>query len=113
MPDIQKTLFDRSWRQDLLERVRAAAPHNRTDTSVHAAERIRPRAGTKRAVVLEAIERAGGDGATIDEIAQATGFLTQTVCGRIAELRQDGWIQDSGRRRQTRHGANAIVWIRR
>ncbi len=112
MPDVQRELFDRSWRQELLERDRPAA-HNRTETSIAAAERIRPTAGTKRAIVLETIERAGTEGATIDEIVQVTGLLTATVCGRINELKRDGWIQDSGRRRPTRSGSPAIVWIRR
>jgi len=112
MPDVQKELFDRSYRDALLKRMRNA-PHNRTDTSIAAAERVRPRAGTMRAIVLDAIEAAGPEGATIDEIAQRTGLLTQTVCGRIAELKRDGWIQKTQRRRPTRTGSEAIVWIRR
>ncbi|NOX55978.1 MAG: hypothetical protein GXP27_16350 [Planctomycetes bacterium] len=112
MADVQRQLFDLEVRRPLLERDRPA-PHNRTETSRVAAARVRPAAGTKRAIVLEAVLAAGDAGATIDEIVQVTGLLTQTVCGRINELKRDGWIQDSGRRRPTRHGSPAIVWIQR
>ncbi|NOX54237.1 MAG: hypothetical protein GXP27_07295 [Planctomycetes bacterium] len=110
VPDVQRRLFGREYQRPLVERSRPGA-HNRTDTSRAAAHRRRLKAGTARWTVYQAIAAAGRQGMTIDEIVLETGLLTQTVCGRISELRKDGLIQDSGHQRKTRTGSPAIVWV--
>lgn len=57
------------------------------------------------------IRGAGSRGATIDELQQATGLLTQSVCPMVDTLKREGAICDSGQRRPTRTGTPAKVWI--
>ena len=110
MADIQRRLFSRDYQRPLVARSQPA-PHNRTETSRSAANRQRLKAGTARWAVYRAIAAAGRQGMTIDEIAEKTGLLTQTVCGRISELRKQGLIQFSGQQRKTRTGSLAMVWV--
>lgn len=50
-------------------------------------------------------------GLTCDEIEKMMDGKHQTISARVNELRDKGWIKDSGQRRPTRSGRNAIVWI--
>ena len=34
----------------------------------------------------------------------------QTVCARVAEIREDGFIEDSGRRCKTDSNCKAVIW---
>jgi len=86
-------------------------PHNGTDTSRQAARSITPRAGSRRAKVLELLQAEGSRGATIDELTITTGWPVQSVCPRVNELAKVGLIRDSRQRRPTRSGRSAIVWI--
>lgn len=82
-------------------------------TEVRAALSVRPKSGTQRMRVLNAVwtnERGFGGGLTDPEIVEATGLLLQSVCARRNELMQGGWVTDSGRRRETGNGGKAIVW---
>lgn len=86
----------------------------RTDappTQEEAAYTVMPRTGTQRMTVLERIVEAGERGQTDDEVADATGIYRSSVTPRRLELREGGWIDDSGTQRQTGHGGNGIVWV--
>lgn len=89
----------------------ALPSHNRTPTSIDAAESIRRRAPTLRAVVLDHIAACGSHGATADEVCHALEMLPQSATPRINELAKAGAIIDSGRTRLTRSGRAAVVWI--
>ncbi len=86
----------------------APVPHNKTDTSIAAAASQVDEIGTKRARVLE-LFRIGNY--TCDEIEVMLGWSHQTVSARINDLHDKyARIEDSGVRRPTRAGRNAIVW---
>lgn len=69
------------------------------------------RAGTLRARVFVQILRSGVDGATLDELEQIMGVPGNTLRPRRVELHEKGFVIDSGKRRPTRTGKDAIVWI--
>lgn len=81
-------------------------------TQQAAAWMIRSHAASARARVLSYIESKRATGATIEELSICLGMKESTVCGRISELRDRyELIVDSGQRRRTSSGAEAIVWI--
>jgi hypothetical protein len=82
-----------------------------TDTSLAAAAAAEPGAATVRGLVLYYIRRDAEVGATDDEIEEELGMRHQTVSARRRELVLQGFIKDSGERRQTRSGRKAIVWV--
>ena len=51
-----------------------------------------------------------GIGLTVDALEQVLQRSHQTVSARVNELRDRGWVVDSGHRRKTRSGRSAIVW---
>lgn len=88
------------------------APYQRgSETSRAAAASIEPATGTKRAAVQAFILGRGDTGATNEEVAEGLGFLLQTVCARCRELQGSGAVRDSGKRRVTRSGRDAVVWV--
>lgn len=87
--------------------VRRDAP----ETSHIAAKRIARHAAKQRTEVLSVIVKAGAFGATDAEIEHATGIRAQSVSPRRGELRTLGFIVDSGKRRLTRSGRPAMVWV--
>jgi hypothetical protein len=48
---------------------------------------------------------------TADEISVLLELPAQSVSARINGLHRDAYIVDSGIRRKTRYGRNAIVWV--
>lgn len=89
-------------------------PYQRnSETSRMAAESSRPRAPTDRAAILEYLLAQGEHGATNEEISEALRIKLQTVCPRMLELRGDVQVVKAGRRRATRSGSMAEVWIHR
>jgi hypothetical protein len=91
------------------------------DTSHEAARRIAGGAQDLRSKVLDHI-RGEPDGATDEEIQEALGMNPSTERPRRTELMQRrpqdspkcmrlGLIRDSGRRRKTRSGCPAIIWM--
>jgi predicted transcriptional regulator len=48
---------------------------------------------------------------TGDEVAVLLDLPAQSVSARINGLHKDGFIVDSGLRRNTRYGRKAIVWV--
>lgn len=80
-------------------------------TSQNAAERVLPRTGTKRKRVFDLISGSGSHGMCDHEIEQLTGWLHQSASSIRNGLMNDGWIKDSGLRRNTPQGNKAIVWV--
>lgn len=81
-------------------------------TSVAAAESVEVVRARQAQQILAFMRKCGSWGATIEEIARATGLSIQTVCGRRWELENKiGLVVDSGRRRLNRTGRSAIVWV--
>lgn len=82
----------------------------RTDTSREAAEAMKPSAATLRDKALRAIERAGANGLTAEELAATLGVERVSIQPRTSELRELEQIEDSGLRRSNGSGRRAIVW---
>lgn len=80
------------------------------ETSHQAAERAMPNSGTQRRRVLELLRSVHPDGLTDEEIRKTTGLPFGSGLARRNELVTDGWVEDSGDRRETDAGATAIVW---
>jgi hypothetical protein len=80
-------------------------------TSKAAAIAAEPRAGTVRRRVLDVIRDSGERGATDDEIEARLGLRHQTASPRRTELLNSGHVVDSGMKRRTRSGHDAIAWI--
>ena len=85
------------------------------ETSWEAARSMRERIAGDLKLVLDAIEvqcRFGGSGLgyTVDQLEQRLSRSHQSISARVNNLREMGWIVDSGVRRETRSGRQAIVW---
>lgn len=81
-----------------------------TDTEFEASARVRPNSGATRMRVLTFLGAMGGIGATDYQIGQALQILRTSAGKRRKELQDDGYVVDSGTRRKTDTGCNAIVW---
>lgn len=88
---------------------RAPSRGRADDTDRAAAYAVMPRTGTQRRRVLAAIALAE-DGLTDHELADATGLYLYSAAPRRTELLRGGWVRDSGIRRATPLGADAVVW---
>lgn len=91
-----------------------------SDTSFMAAENIAPLVGKLQKLVLNVVFTTGTEGATCDEVEVVLDMPHQTASARINELKEDDtetgrpqMLFDSGKRRRTRHGQLATVWIHR
>ena len=51
------------------------------------------------------------NGLTADETRQLINLPFNSVSARICDLAAEGWLTDSGRRRETTTGAMATVWV--
>lgn len=83
----------------------------KSETSREAADSVAGIAPSVREQVFECIKMAGRAGRTNSEIVADEGLLLQSVCGRVAELREAGRVRDSGEKRLTPTGRRATVWI--
>lgn len=81
------------------------------ETSQAAARRALGRSGSQRNAIYQEIRSRGSDGMTCDEICEYFQMLVQSATPAINTLANDGWLEDSGRRRNTRSGREAIVWV--
>jgi len=81
------------------------------DTQRKAAIAQWPTSGTQRRHILDFIAEQEDRGATDEEIEQCFGARHQSASARRNELMNDGWIEDSGKRRRTTSGKEAIVWV--
>lgn len=84
---------------------------NGSDTSEAAAVSITPKAEGLRLLVYRHIWRNGLHGATCCEVELALEMRHQTASARIRELYLSDDVRDSGRRRRTTSGRNAVVWV--
>lgn len=82
-----------------------------SSTSEAAADSMTNASGKIRRQVLEHIVALGPHGATCDEIEDALDLRHQTASARVRELALLSRILDSGRKRPTRSGRNAVVWV--
>jgi hypothetical protein len=104
----QPGLFDQP--RPAIDRTTTATSSAHPETSHQAATRAQPRSGTRRAAVLTALMAAGEEGATDEELQEQTGIMLQSEIPARNSLVKDGWAEDTGRRRPTRTGSQAIVW---
>lgn len=86
---------------------RGATSNNSTDTSAQAAASLGDVSGLAR-ICFDEIVLAGG--LTVYQLTQVLGREHQTVSARANDLMRKGWIVDSGIRRKTGSGRNAVVW---
>lgn len=91
---------------DLIFRDPSARKHKGNAQSVGAHKRV---IGTKSDTwkqIMELIKARREYGATSKEIAAAQGKLLHAISGRLAEMKQMGWIKENGERRD---GAAVLV----
>lgn len=88
-------------------------PARNTDpaTSHIAAQGGRKSRGTQRIKVYNYFGECKGQGSTDYEMKLVLHFTESSARKRRQELRDDGLIIDSGRRRPTNTGYPAIVWV--
>jgi hypothetical protein len=99
--------------------------HSAPDTSHEAGEWMKQFALTDAAKVFRAIfyawqldrsalnfdnQQIFSGGMTCDEVEHQLNRTHQSISARVNQLRDTGWIVDSGTRRNTRSGRKAIVW---
>jgi len=80
---------------------------NYTKTSQEGLATIKPKIKTKREEVYELIKYKAS---TNYEIAEELDMPLSSVCGRVRELQVLNLVEDSGERRKTKYGKQAIVW---
>ncbi len=80
------------------------------ETSKKAAGRILPASGTQRSRVLVKLQTVAPEGRTDEELQAALDMNPSSQRPRRVELVEQGWIEDSGDRRKTVSGTDAIVW---
>ena len=88
-----------------------AAPVGRDhpETAKAAAAKALPNTGTRKRLAYDFIGDQGG--LTAEEVGTAFGWPHQTYSAAVSTLVRDGHLVDSGRRRLTRAGNPAIVYI--
>lgn len=87
------------------------ARHDGPETSHQAARKVAPRTPTMRERVLACIVAAGSRGLTDAEGERVSGMRSQSWTPRRGELVKQGRVIDSGERRTTESGCEAIVWV--
>jgi len=65
----------------------------------------------RRGQVLEALRQTNGEGLTTDELEDITGIVRDSGSGRFSELKRLGLVRDSGRKRPSKKGKPASVWV--
>jgi len=83
---------------------------NYTKTSQDALATIKPKIKTKREQVYDLIKL---NALTNYEISDELEIPLSSVCARVRELQVLNLVEDSGKRRETKYGKQAIVWQRR
>lgn len=83
------------------------------ETSHEMAARVLPKTGTQRRLVYDLALSRGALGVTDDEIEVALDMLHQSASAARNSLMNDGWLADTGIRRNTRRGFRAIAWVAR
>ena len=85
--------------------------HHGRETERAAAYEIVPKSGTQRLRVLAAIAIAEDLGRTDQELEELLDMPRPSPGNRRGELMAGGWVRDSGKRRPTRSGKDAVVWV--
>jgi hypothetical protein len=80
-------------------------------TSTKALASVKPHLPRIRARILEYIASREDSGATCDGCERRLRYSHQTTSSAIHWQREHGKIKDSGLRRPTRSGRDAIVWV--
>lgn len=70
------------------------------------------RKGTLQVKMLDTFKAAGEQGLTDDEMEAMSHLSHQSISACRNTLMRKGLVRDSGVRRPTRYGNNAIVWVR-
>lgn len=86
-------------------------PYSDRETSLQAAKDAKSNVQAMRTAILAFIRRQGTYGATDDEIEQALGLMHQSASARRRELFLAELVQPSQKRRPTRTGSAARVWV--
>lgn len=106
----QTGFFDDEHERDMA--TKQGLPYQRgSDTSKAAAESMEEVAPAILTQVLLFIKRSGKHGANYDEIVVALNRDKPTISARCNELKRLGKIVDSGKRRMTRSGRPAAVYL--
>lgn len=106
----QRHLFDEFDRHERTEK--ESVPFVRgSETSEEAADSVRPLVGQMKIQVYEFIASRGPDGATCDETEEALEMRHQTCSARFRDLRLENRIVQAGKKRLTRSGRKAEVYI--
>lgn len=106
------SFFDRDLFGDVAPAAYPESPgHRGVETSIAAAADMAPKLGRLQLLARHAIERAGFNGLTADELADALDCDRYSIQPRTSELRRKGMIADSGKRRRNASSKLAIVWI--
>ena len=103
----QATLFD----EDDPNKVPPKIPHNGTPTSRIAAKLAKTFAASQQEQVFHAIEQAGANGLTDQEIETTLGIAGNSVRPRRRKLVELGRVKPSGLLRLTSSNSPAVVWI--
>ena len=83
-----------------------------SDTSEAAARSVEATAPRDQDRILASVGARHSDGMTCDELEVALGLSHQTASARVRDLVKAGRIIDSGKRRKTRTGRSAAVYVR-
>lgn len=84
---------------------------NPRDTSVEAAFKAAPKAGSlRRKIISEVWLRPSLGGLTCDELERRLNRPHTSVSSAVNSLLRAGWLRDSGLRRPTRNHTPAVVW---
>lgn len=85
----------------------------RNDNAVQrgGAQAALPKAGTNRRRVLDALETAGPNGMTFDELGSHLDMNYSHLGPRVRELKRDGFVIDAGTVRPGASGADQTVWM--
>lgn len=86
-------------------------PGDAAETQRTAAVLAYPNTGTQRRRVLDYITNCGGYGATDENVQDGLNMNPSTQRPRRVELVEGGFIVDSGDKRKTRSGREAVVWV--
>lgn len=90
---------------------RGKARRDHGETSHDAADKITSISGRQRRLVFELIA-ASECGMTDEEMQLQSGLSPSSQRPRRVELVEGGHIVDSGARRKTKSGREAVVWVR-
>ena len=81
------------------------------DTSIEAYLSVQPTLPLLDSIVFRQIAAAGQDGITCDGVENVLDKRHQSVSSAVNRLMKKELIKDSGKRRVTRSGRKAIVWV--